>query len=194
MNTFTIHMVPDDNSKYPVNYFRYVIYDKIADSYFELTKEEDKKFNDSMWKMADPPVMITGNRIESNIGDTIYVVLRYKKVFREVNEIDFIYAYKKDEMIKAIVRALKDFDDDKEDEKLYKVVPLTITKDMVIEVPSATSGGKHSILDLFNQDDTILEAYKNEDGSGIDINPEYAKDPKVKNALLSMKTISKFKL
>jgi hypothetical protein len=194
METFTMSIVPDDNSKYPANYFRYVLFDKISDSYYEITKEEDKNFNDSMWKMDYSPTMITGNRIESNIGDTLYIVLKYVKNERR-NEIEFIYAYRNDEAVRAIVRALKDFDYDKDGEKLYKVCQLTITKNMIIEVPSKDSKGKHDILELFNQDDAVLVAYKNEeDGQGIEINPKYAKNQEVKNAMLSMKTISKFNL
>jgi hypothetical protein len=195
METFTIHMVPDDNTKFPANYFRYVMYDKTSDSYYQITRDENKEYDKEIWKEDYSPTMITGNRIESNIGDTIYVVFRYNKERPMLDELEFIYAYKNDQAVKAIVRALKDYDSDKRNEKLYKVCQLTITKDMIIEKPSKDAGKRFDVLELFNQDDPILIIYKNEEeGQGVEINPEYAKNQEVKNAMLSMKTISKFKL
>lgn len=171
-------------SSHDIKFVRNVIFDEDHHSYFDYSIGKSDAYDDSIKATNSDIWDILYFPIDAKIGDTIYLMIKYD----ENNDV-IVQAFKN--VYDAIHLALKEFIENAYVEKVshygVKVFKEKLTDDKAYNNIKS--------LQYFERKDHIMFGDKNDDNDGeVYISPEYANEPKIKNILLSMNGINKFKL
>lgn len=181
----TVTIIKPDTSKYKVNYIRSVIR-KGNKKYFDFINDENKKYDEEEFDQSGI-YSITSIDCKANFGDMIYIILDDRSGFFE--KLDFYgVMYDPVEAIKKAINLMQ-YDPTRE----VKVIRVTISPDMVVDVPNKYNVKNYSFNDLKDANDpNYLELFHYNEI--VNIKQEYGSNEEIKNLLLSVKGINKFNL
>jgi len=166
-----------------VRYIRNVVFDEDHKSYFDFVQDKSTKYDDQIKNNISDLWEIIYLNIEANVGDTVFLVVEYN-----VSNDVIVYAYK--DVYTAFSTALKSWKEWAIDNENYGI---KIFKHKITE---ASIKVNHKSYEFFERKDYILYGnYNGTDGiNELNIVPEYSNNPKIKNLMLSLGGINKFKL
>ena len=178
MRNFTQILESKNSIKYIIN----VVFEEDHMSFFSFASSKGEE-GTKMLKAANSNITeIVNHPIDTEIGKTIFLTISYD-IYNDV----VVKGYKTP--FEAIAQALNVYEENVNNETPYygiKVFKWKITTDNIKLINS---------LDEFDKENYILYAnYAHEETNDIFIVPEYVNNPKVKNLLLSIKSVNKFKL
>lgn len=177
MKTFTNIL----EAKGVINYVRNVIFEENNGTYYDFESKKTEKYDQKIIDANTEIIEVIYTNISTEVGKTVFTVITYD----EHNE-NVVYAF--NNVFDAIGKALDFFIKAKDRKVDYYGVK--VFKQLV------TSGSKNNSWDAYSNPNHILQAQIIEDKNieEILIVPEYGNNPKVKNIMLSLDGINKFKL
>jgi len=176
-------------SNYDVNFVKNYVFDEDHNSIFQFVKNRIDKKDKEFLDLVESTISIDYYPLEANIGDTVFLVVVY-------NENSDLHVYGFSNTFDAFGKALMLWKDGTTGTEMYYAVKIFKHKITCIH-PSGKRGEAHiKSLEFFGKEGHLLFGDYNKDNNTNDLQivPEYVNNPKIKNLLLSIQGINKYKL
>jgi hypothetical protein len=185
----------ENGSFFHVNYIRFCQLRRNSHGFFDFVKDKNERFDERMFDEDPNLYLIKYLNCEAKYGDFIYVVFDYNK--NNLTQIEGCYK----DPVEAIKFAINLWKEGKDDE-IINVIRIKIEPHICIGTPNEYSVGKNEMKDFYNAESPyskeIFHAWRSKKelnpGGILEVDPEYGQNEEIKNLLLSLNTINKFKL